>query len=671
MRDEKSIRLFQKESYYWLKIIFDGLLLGIAFLAVYFLKRGGFYNGKFLSLEPKFEKFFLVLMIAWFIVTLFSKKFTKLKKTDYFSLLIPHIISIFALAAFTNIVLYVLGWYNISRVIVFGSIGLFFILELICLSIRCAFIHREKEQNRFNWIPGTFFLGEFFLLIFSFTVIFYYKKREFIPPDEYLLFLMGVIFFWIVISLMVHRFEINLNVNYYRAAFPFLKSQLILMGLVVIAMFSANMISFSRTVILGTLILFAILENLAVSIYYLVSRNKDINTYETRPNLFDAPALEKEQLEINKICAKLEIEKYGFPGSGFEYHFLKRKLKHTYLNKFEPVFAFIDKRVNLVKLDILNSIVIYSSNIVNIEIFENNSLQFFANLRQINDLRRINKYMIKLNEKMKTGGIFMGKFESLSQTRNRLYRKYPFVLARAFYPFFFLFKRAFPKLPILQKIYFLLTRGRNRAISVAETLGRLYFCGFEIIDLKEIDNFTWFIAKKVKEPAQDLKPSYNFIFKQKRIGQNGNPIYMYKIRTMHPYSEYIHKYILNHFELDENGKIKNDFRITSWGKIFRRLWLDEIPMLINWLKRDIKLVGVRPLSQSFFDIYPEDFKKERIKYKPGLVPPYYVDMPNSLEEVWASEKNYLEKYKKNPIKTDIAYFFGALTNILFKHAKSE
>jgi len=127
---------------------------------------------------------------------------------------------------------------------------------------------------------------------------------------------------------------------------------------------------------------------------------------------------------------------------------------------------------------------------------------------------------------------------------------------------------------------------------------------------------------------------------------------------------------MEHFELDESGKIKNDFRITHWGKAFRKLWIDEIPMLVNWLKRDIKLVGVRPLSQSFFDTYPDDLKKERIKYKPGLVPPYYADMPDSMEEVWESERKYLEKYKKHPKRTDMDYFFKAMKNILFHHAKS-
>jgi len=662
-------RLFQKESYYWLKVLYDGILLAAAFFTVYFLQRGEFFNGKFLRLEPKFAKFFPVLMIAWFFVTLFSKKFTKLEKTDYSSLFRPYIISIFALAAFLNIALYILGWYDLSRVIVFGAIGLFFVFEFIDLAIRCVFFSPKQDQKSGYCIPVVFFLVEFFLLLISFTAIYYYKKREFMPADEYLLFLMGVVFLWVAVSFMIHRFEISSGVSYYRTIFPFIKSQLILIGLVSIAVFSAHLVFFSRTIILGTLAFFAILENLAVSIYYLASGSTD--TDEIRPDLFRAALLENEQLEINKIYEEIDKEKYGFPGSGFQNYFFKEKLKHTYLNKFAAVFEFIDKRVDLEKLHILNSIVIYSSNPFNIEILEDNSLQFFANLRQINDFRRINKYLIKLNEKMRIGGIFVSKFEGLVQTRNRLYRKLPFVFARAIYPFFFLFKRAFPKLPILQKIYFILTRGRKRAISEAEALGRLYFCGFEIIDLKEIDNFTWFIAKKVKEPEQDMHPSYGFFFKQKRIGKYGNPIYMYKIRTMHPYSEYIHKYTLDHFELDQSGKIKNDFRVTPWGKVFRRLWIDEIPMLINWLKREIKLVGVRPLSQSFFDTYPEDFKKERIKYKPGLIPPYYVDMPNSMKEVWESEKKYLEKYKKHPVRTDIGYFFRAMKNILFNHAKSQ
>ena len=45
-----------------------------------------------------------------------------------------------------------------------------------------------------------------------------------------------------------------------------------------------------------------------------------------------------------------------------------------------------------------------------------------------------------------------------------------------------MFHRVFPKLAITKQIYFILTNGKNRVISKAEVLGRLSFCGYELID---------------------------------------------------------------------------------------------------------------------------------------------------------------------------------------------
>ncbi len=139
---------------------------------------------------------------------------------------------------------------------------------------------------------------------------------------------------------------------------------------------------------------------------------------------------------------------------------------------------------------------------------------------------------------------------------------------------------------------------------------------------------------------------------------------------MYPYSEYIQDYMYNLYYLDEIGKIRDDFRITSWVKFLRKYWIDEIPMTYNLFKGEMKVFGVRPLTQCFFNTYPDDLKKIRIKYKPGLVPPYYVDMPDTIEEVWESEKGYLEKYEQRPFRTDLSYFFKALKNIIFYPAKS-
>ena len=171
--------------------------------------------------------------------------------------------------------------------------------------------------------------------------------------------------------------------------------------------------------------------------------------------------------------------------------------------------------------------------------------------------------------------------------------------------------------------------------------------------------------------SQDKKPTYGPLIKIRRIGKNGKKINVYKFRTMHPYSEYIQEYVYKENKLQKGGKFKNDFRITTLGKFLRKTWIDELPMIYNLLKGDLKLIGVRPLSDHYFSLYPEEYKKFRMTFKPGLIPPFYKDLPKTLEEIIESERNYLNLYAKNPLRTDIKYFFAAMYKILFKRARSK
>jgi len=234
----------------------------------------------------------------------------------------------------------------------------------------------------------------------------------------------------------------------------------------------------------------------------------------------------------------------------------------------------------------------------------------------------------------------------------------------------FLYKRVIPKIPITKQIYFAMTRGHNRVMSKSEIMGRLASCGFEIIETIDHKGLSYFLSKKQREPYFDMNPSYGPIFSMRRVGLNGKIISVYKFRTMSPYSEYIQAKMISDNSLDEGGKIKDDSRITFYGKFLRRYWIDEFPMIINWFKRELKLVGVRPLSEDYFSRYPKDLKALRIKTKPGLVPPYYVDLPVTFEEICESERKYLDLYFKKPIRTDINYFFRAFYNIIIKRKRS-
>ena len=180
----------------------------------------------------------------------------------------------------------------------------------------------------------------------------------------------------------------------------------------------------------------------------------------------------------------------------------------------------------------------------------------------------------------------------------------------------------------------------------------------------------YFKAIRYKEPLGEPEPSTGLILKINRIGRKGKPITVYKFRTMHPYAQYIQDYVFEQNNLREGGKFANDFRITKWGRWMRKFWIDEIPMIYNIFRGDLKLVGVRPLSEHYLSLYTPEHKNLRVVGKPGLIPPFYADMPESIEEIMESESRYIQAYTRDPFTTDLTYCWRAFNNIFLHKARS-
>jgi lipopolysaccharide/colanic/teichoic acid biosynthesis glycosyltransferase len=318
----------------------------------------------------------------------------------------------------------------------------------------------------------------------------------------------------------------------------------------------------------------------------------------------------------------------------------------------------------------IRTLVIDTSTPFNITAQPPDYYQCVVNLRRINDFKRINKFFEAINSILPLNGLYINCVQTNTLKKRRIMEKYPPVLNYIYYICYFIFMRIFPKLPVTKNIYFWITNGYHRAISRAEALGRLYSCGFEVLNETEVDGLLYFTARKIREPFFDYHPTYGLLIKLKRVGKNGKVIYVYKMRTMHPYSEYLQDYVYQKQSLQAGGKFRDDFRISTTGRFMRKLWIDELPMLFNLLRGDLKIVGVRPISQHYLDLYEESFKTRRMNYRPGLVPPFYADMPKTIEEIQASEARYLDSYDRHPLFTDIRYFFKAMYNILVKRARS-
>jgi lipopolysaccharide/colanic/teichoic acid biosynthesis glycosyltransferase len=195
-------------------------------------------------------------------------------------------------------------------------------------------------------------------------------------------------------------------------------------------------------------------------------------------------------------------------------------------------------------------------------------------------------------------------------------------------------------------------------------LGKFAAQGFDLINYIKHDKFCYWILQKRSEPKLFTEKKYDLIFKQKRRGYKGKFFELYKLRTMYPYSEYLFNLLLNQQGITQNQKINNDPRITLLGAILRRLWLDELPGLINLIKGDMKLVGYRPTSFTFGDLLGEEHNLIRDTYKPGYFPVSYYKKCTSVEKVKEVECQYFENYEKLGFWCDLKYLLVIIFNIL-------
>lgn len=113
-------------------------------------------------------------------------------------------------------------------------------------------------------------------------------------------------------------------------------------------------------------------------------------------------------------------------------------------------------------------------------------------------------------------------------------------------------------------------------------------------------------------------PGAGPIFSQTRVGKDGKEFKFYKFRSMCPNAEQKLNELLDKNEMEGPAfKIKDDPRITRFGRFIRATSIDELPQLINILKGDMSIVGPRPPLPREVEQYTE-YEMQRLLVTPGL-----------------------------------------------------
>jgi lipopolysaccharide/colanic/teichoic acid biosynthesis glycosyltransferase/GT2 family glycosyltransferase len=133
-------------------------------------------------------------------------------------------------------------------------------------------------------------------------------------------------------------------------------------------------------------------------------------------------------------------------------------------------------------------------------------------------------------------------------------------------------------------------------------------------------------------------------FVQERIGENGRPFHMVKLRTMVKGAEEMLPRLVNLGTLKSPAfKLRDDPRVTRVGRFLRRFSLDELPQLWNVLKGEMSLVGPRPEEARIVRLY-NDWHRQRLAAKPGLTGPMQINgrADLDLDERVRLELDYIE-----------------------------
>jgi exopolysaccharide biosynthesis polyprenyl glycosylphosphotransferase len=162
--------------------------------------------------------------------------------------------------------------------------------------------------------------------------------------------------------------------------------------------------------------------------------------------------------------------------------------------------------------------------------------------------------------------------------------------------------------------------------------------------------------------AHDRGPVF---FRQQRVGRDGRPFMLFKLRTMSVDAEERRAALLA--DNDRKGplfKVTDDPRVTRIGKILRATSIDELPQLVNVILGQMTLVGPRPALPDEVAQFDEELL-ERHRMTPGITGMWQVEARDdpSFESYRMFDMYYVENWS---LSLDLAIIFGTATSVIMR-----
>ena len=169
-------------------------------------------------------------------------------------------------------------------------------------------------------------------------------------------------------------------------------------------------------------------------------------------------------------------------------------------------------------------------------------------------------------------------------------------------------------------------------VTVGGTGKRMFDIGFVFVTLPLLIPLLALIAAAIR-----LFCGGQVLFRQKRVGLNGDVFYCLKFRTMVLNAEekldaLIESDPAARAEYEKTHKLRNDPRILPViGNLLRRSSLDELPQFINVLRGDMSVVGPRPVMRAEFEILDDPHAQAYMSARPGITGRWQVSGRNELD----------------------------------------